>query len=585
LNRYQGFAELGTTISTGGVTSTDKVRVVLPGSTVNVYLPGTTTSVSIYSDDGVTPKSNPFTASTDGSYLFYAANPAVDIKISGTGVASPFTVQLGGTGGTVPVTVNVMESPYNAVGDGSTDDTVAIQAAVNAVDWTVGGTITFPPGYTFKITAPITFPRVQQFGVYTNVSIEAYGANFLLASTASSGFYYHPSTQTINDNVIYNRIAFKGGQFKATSRTAGQTGIKLSSLEGARFQDIDFFNMNGINLRTAYRTIIENCNVNVSNEFGFKLQSGDWTGATSSNSPSNASVIRNCRVIPGSGSVANYWFINSDLSGVEGPSIHEGWDATLYPGSGNPQYEILFDNSGYTLGQTNWVRGFYSERPSLPSVAVIGAILNNGILALDMVRRYDDATGTVYVDATGSTADSTILLRAWPIIDLSPTPRFKTATGVQWVFDHVGPAASQNFQNSAWWVSGTVGAASQWGLNGIVVSGAGSSGGGVPAVQLGLYGLGAEASFGISRGPDYFILSSVSGDVILVARDRTKRILFGVGDGTDPTDKPAMAVYGNTTANGTKLQIYDITAASLRPITIGANDSGGTGYRVLRIPN
>lgn len=39
------------------------------------------------------------------------------------------------------------------------------------------------------------------------------------------------------------------------------------------------------------------------------------------------------------------------------------------------------------------------------------------------------------------------------------------------------------------------------------------------------------------------------------------------------------------TANDTSLLLWDVTAGSLRRVTIGAADSGGTGYRVLRIPN
>ena len=167
------------------------------------------------------------------------------------------------------------------------------------------------------------------------MTISAYGAVFEPTSAASSVFYYHPSTQTQNDSVIYNSIRIFGAQFKAATRTAGQTAIDISSCEGCRFDDLDVTNMNGVHLRTAYRTIIENSNVHITNEFGFKIESGDWTGATPTNSPSNATVIRNCRVIPGSGSVVNYWFVNADLSGVEGPTIHDAPDALYWA----PQYE------------------------------------------------------------------------------------------------------------------------------------------------------------------------------------------------------------------------------------------------------
>lgn len=499
-----------------------------------------------------------------------AADPSLPIAVSKT---DPI----------VHATVNVMATDYGAVGDGVTDDTAAIQAAVNALSWIRGGVLTVPGGLHYKTTANITFPRVQQFGAYSTVTIYAYGAVFEPTAAVTSVFYYHPASQTVNDNVIYNSIRIFGAQFKAAARTAGQTAIDISSCEGCRFQDIDVTNMNGLHGRTLYRGIIENFNIQVTNEYGFKIESGDWSGAVPSNSPSNGTVIRHSRVIPGSGSLVSFWFINADQSGIE-DCIHDAPDGALYPGSGSPQYEAYFNNAAYTYGQTNWVRGFYTERPSIPSVAVIGASLNNGTLVIERFRRFDDAPGVVYVDATGSTADSTIKLRDWPRMDASLATRFKTASGVQWRFDGVGEAAKWNFQNAGWWVGGTVGAVSQWGLNGIVVGGDGSSGTGIPAVQLGRFGNNAEASFGISRGPDFFLLGTVSGDVLLRATDRTKRLIFGVGDGTSGNDKAVLTIDSGASGVGTT-GLLILENGVPRRVSVGINDSGGAGFRLLRIPN
>jgi hypothetical protein len=146
VNKYQGWAQQGSTLSTAGVSSTDLALKVLPGATVNVYLPDTTTALSIFSDDGVTPKSNPFTVSADGSYQFYAAQDAVDLRISGTGVVTPFTLSA------VSPTAIAFRLPgfynalaYGAVGDGVTDDTVALKNWISAAS-AAGGIAYLPPG-------------------------------------------------------------------------------------------------------------------------------------------------------------------------------------------------------------------------------------------------------------------------------------------------------------------------------------------------------------------------------------------------------------------------------------------------------
>jgi len=56
------------------------------GASITVRLAGTETAATIYSDDGVTPASNPLTADANGEFSFYAADLAsgYDLYISGT---------------------------------------------------------------------------------------------------------------------------------------------------------------------------------------------------------------------------------------------------------------------------------------------------------------------------------------------------------------------------------------------------------------------------------------------------------------------------------------------------------------------
>ena len=52
-------------------------------ATVSVKLNGTDTLATLYSDNGVTPKANPFTAAaTTGIYSYYAANDRYDETVT-----------------------------------------------------------------------------------------------------------------------------------------------------------------------------------------------------------------------------------------------------------------------------------------------------------------------------------------------------------------------------------------------------------------------------------------------------------------------------------------------------------------------
>ncbi len=81
---YNGYCTLGATAAvTSGLQSYNKLQGVISQCTVTVYLTGTVTLATIYSDSISTPLSNPFTATTSGSWLFYASLAGYDVKMSG----------------------------------------------------------------------------------------------------------------------------------------------------------------------------------------------------------------------------------------------------------------------------------------------------------------------------------------------------------------------------------------------------------------------------------------------------------------------------------------------------------------------
>lgn len=91
--KIQGYVERGgNTVTTDGRVSTTNVQKSFPLATVEVFNAGTSTPSTIFSDEGGTPKTNPFTADNDGHWFFWADQGRYDVQFSGAGIPSPFTL-------------------------------------------------------------------------------------------------------------------------------------------------------------------------------------------------------------------------------------------------------------------------------------------------------------------------------------------------------------------------------------------------------------------------------------------------------------------------------------------------------------
>lgn len=91
----RGWCEYGNqAVSTGGLTSTTKVQKSFPSCTVTVYLAGTVTPATIFSDNAgsPTPLANPFTAQSNGSWQFFAAQGLYDVVLSGASLPTSYTL-------------------------------------------------------------------------------------------------------------------------------------------------------------------------------------------------------------------------------------------------------------------------------------------------------------------------------------------------------------------------------------------------------------------------------------------------------------------------------------------------------------
>lgn len=160
-------------------------------------------NATIYSDNGATVQANPMTSDSSGGISFYAANGTYDLSLvaaSGAvtalrsqiilfdpldcedGTPTSSSTVLGETGGVLKrfyvgalgPFVRVDDPTYGAVGNGTTDDRAAIQAAIAATP--VGGTLLFG-GEDHRINSPLT--------VNKSINIDFAGSRLILNNSTS----------------------------------------------------------------------------------------------------------------------------------------------------------------------------------------------------------------------------------------------------------------------------------------------------------------------------------------------------------------------------------------------------------------
>ena len=95
MERAAGWCEQGAqtiTVLTYQSSATTPVQRSYPQCSVTVYITGTTTKASLFSTSTGSALSNPFVATANGYWGFYAANGTYDVQLSGAGIPTPFTL-------------------------------------------------------------------------------------------------------------------------------------------------------------------------------------------------------------------------------------------------------------------------------------------------------------------------------------------------------------------------------------------------------------------------------------------------------------------------------------------------------------
>jgi len=196
--------------STTGSNSTLRV---LSLATCTVYVSGTATLATLYSDNGVTPLANPFLSTSTGQVSFYAANGLYDLVVAKTGFetvtinaielddllapsGSNSVGYLPAGAGAVATTVqtklreSVSVTDFGAVGDGVTDDSAAINAAIAS-----NRNIYFPAG-TYFIASSI------QVSSKSNVVLQGAGVDVAIIKCSSSATFTVPALDITNSTTV-----------------------------------------------------------------------------------------------------------------------------------------------------------------------------------------------------------------------------------------------------------------------------------------------------------------------------------------------------------------------------------------------
>lgn len=214
------------------------------GASIYFYLPGTTTPVSVYSDAALSVAvSNPYIVAAGAAVpaLFYSED-LVRVKVvddSGTtvsdddpvGVPSAAVVfdpgQTGDSNRTVESKLRDILSvkDFGAVGDGTTDDTAAIQAAVTA------SSVFFPAG-TYRVVGTVSVPAGRTLFGHR-------GAKVLVDPAANYGGAFDVS----GDNVVFDGLGFDGNNTStAVDAITGPTGPGGAAIRGDNVANVTIRN-------------------------------------------------------------------------------------------------------------------------------------------------------------------------------------------------------------------------------------------------------------------------------------------------------------------------------------------------------
>lgn len=338
---------------------------------------------------------------------------------------------------------NVLD--YGATGDGVTDDTVAIQAAMS--DSLVitnnalirAGKVIFPRGQ-YVVSASLTIPLFSNggYGYGIPMLFSGYGAEILAQGAISVFKRLPPSSSAEANNSAVVAPIFEGFVFRGPN-VAGSKAIEMVATYGMRVRDcvIGAFDV-GISMAFCLKSYLENVFVQNCLTYGFSATSGSsmWSGA----SESNHTHFNSCRVSASNGQAACFYLRDADNYRLD-QCICEG---------GNPVNNVDYYTKGrYTLVVQNM---HFENTPTGAHLRIQTrgrAVIRNPVFY---------TTNTVLIDGTNSHDAATIVIDGLTYIDTGN--QFKHTSGsteaYAWEFRGIGDYETTDTSGSTRWVGGVV---------------------------------------------------------------------------------------------------------------------------------
>lgn len=375
--------------------------IPLPGGKVYFLKAGTTTPQAAYAADGTTPLANPLTLDSNGIAEFRLGSGLtykIDLKDSGGAPVAGWPIdqidagdtsvlalrsdlanttdpskgaamvgyKYPGTGSIAQTvfsklneTVNVLD--FGAKFDGITDDSDAIQAALDYAFSVKLGTMTDPFGVRNIGAVTVKFPAgktitSKTLETYQGVRIIGDGILSTIIQSSVDGYILRnkmPGDQYGPSGVCIEKLTIIGDTTKTN-----QIGIGLLRAYRARLQDLNVqeCGAHGMTLYQCVNSFFDNVDIQLNKGYGLVLDEGfnSWTDLTKTGYPSIGNVFINVHV----GFNENIGIV---LQGIT--------ESNIFYGGGSEQNNRQTDGVGYQIsisgamigGVANEFNDFYSE--------------------------------------------------------------------------------------------------------------------------------------------------------------------------------------------------------------------------------